>query len=170
MKRKSDDLEYTVELTQTAEQTYSRLFKEAKFCLDSGDKNNSKVATFRMLDEFLNVLIPRDPFSHHHALAGNLSEIFRVSKGGMKIFYVGSPEAKIISVLCIFETPRKSEDFPALFRKFVLSGKYNKIFDRLGVELPDFRHSRWVNQHTHNQHTNTPLPNSPRIRGLSPNS
>jgi len=131
---------YTVELTRTAEEVYTRIYEEAQDCLDAGDETNSKVKLFRIVEEVLDVIIPHDPFARDRALAGNLSNIFRIKKGRMRICYIGSSKLRKIYVLYISDTPRKAGDIRdpyQVFTRLVLSGQFDEVFSKLGVRRPD---------------------------------
>src|SRR5437868_3247116 len=68
---------YSVELSETAQKVYGRMFEEAHACIEAGNETNSKVTRFRMVDEALDKIIPHDPLARDRALAGPLSGIFR---------------------------------------------------------------------------------------------
>jgi len=130
---------YTLELTESAERVYSSLCEAAQKCIDSGDVTNSKVTLFNMVEEILDKIIPHDPFAPERGLSGPLSGLFRVKKGRVRVCYAGASQQNRIVVLYISDTPRKqgdSNDPYALFTKLVTSGKYDHIFDKLGVRRP----------------------------------
>jgi mRNA-degrading endonuclease RelE of RelBE toxin-antitoxin system len=130
---------YEVELTETAEQTYNRVFTDAQECIRAGDLSNSKVTLLKQVDEVIDKIIPHDPCSPQRGLRGPLSNIFRISKGRMRICYVVSSQAKKIVVLYISDTPRKSGDASdpySIFTRMVLSGKFDEVFARLGIRHP----------------------------------
>ena len=131
---------YTVELTATAESVYRRIYEEAQACIKVGDISNSKVTLLRMIDDALDNLIPHDPFDPARALSGPLSNIFRIKKGRTRICYIGSSRQRKIVVLYISDTPRKQGDVHdpyAIFTRLVISGKFDEVFDKLGVRRPD---------------------------------
>lgn len=135
-------LPYEVELTATAEATFSKLYLEAKECIESGDESNSKVKLYRMVEELLIKIIPQDPFSTSRSLSGRLSNFFRVKKGRIRVCYVGSSKQKKIYVLYISETLRKDGDKNdpyAIFTRMVMSGKFDDTIAKLGVRPPDRR-------------------------------
>jgi len=132
-------VEYSIELTQTAEETYRKIYEEAQACLEGGDVSNSKVTLLRMVDEAIDKIIPHDPFNRERALQGPLANIFKVSKGRVRICYVGSSKWKRIVIRYISDTPRKAGDVRdpySLFTRMVLSGKFDDVFSRLGVRRP----------------------------------
>jgi mRNA-degrading endonuclease RelE of RelBE toxin-antitoxin system len=130
---------YDVKLTKTAEATYSKVYEEANECLKAGDATNSKVTLLRQLDDVIDKIIPHDPFNPKRALSGSLSNIFRIPKGRIRICYVGSSKKKQIVILYISETLRKAGDARdpyAIFTQMVLSGRYDEIFEDLGIRRP----------------------------------
>ena len=133
---------YAVSLTEIAETVYSRYYREAQSCIESGDHSNSKVTRFRMVEEALDKIIPHEPFAPERSLSGPLSGIFRVKKGRLRICYAGSSEQRRIVILYISDTPRKAGDANdpyALFTKLMKSGEYDRMFDKLGVRRPPRR-------------------------------
>jgi len=131
---------YLVELTKEAQRVYQRLYEEAQECLETGDRTNSKVTTFRMIEEVLDKIIPHDPFNPSRALTGIFSNIFRIKKGRMRVCYIGSSQERKIIVLYISDTPRKHGDVNdpySVFSRLVLSGRFDKFFEILGVRKPD---------------------------------
>jgi mRNA-degrading endonuclease RelE of RelBE toxin-antitoxin system len=130
---------YDVELTVTAEETYARISMDAQECIKVGDLANSKVILLKQVDEVIDTLIPHDPFNPQRALRGPLSNIYSVSKGRMRVCYVGSPQHRKIAVLYFTETPRKAgniNDPYSVFARLVLSGKFDEVFIKLGVRRP----------------------------------
>jgi len=130
---------YEVVLTATAEETYKRVFNDAQECIGAGDTSNSKVTLLRQVDEVIDRIIPHDPLNPRRGLRGPLSNIFRISKGRMRICYVASSEARKIVILYISDTPRKAGDIKdpySVFTRLVMSGKFDKVFTQLGVRRP----------------------------------
>jgi mRNA-degrading endonuclease RelE of RelBE toxin-antitoxin system len=130
---------YEVELTATAEATFSKLYLDAQECIESGDETNFKVKLYRMVEELLTKIIPQDPFSPSRALSGSLSNFFRVKKGRIRVCYVGSSKKKKIYVLYISETLRKDGDKNdpyAIFTRLARSGKFDDAIAKLGLKSP----------------------------------
>ena len=90
---------YTLELTENAERTYLRLREDAQRCLECGDRTNSQVTLFNMVEELLDKIIPHDPFAHDRGLSGPLSACFRVKKGRLRVCYTGSSKQRKITIL-----------------------------------------------------------------------
>lgn len=131
---------YTVELTELAEESYRKIYNEARPHLERGENSHPGVKKLRIVDECIDTLIPHDPFHPDRALAGSLSNVYRVKKGRMRICYVGSSKEATLVILYISETPRKQgdkQDPYALFTKLVMSGQYDKIFSQLGIKSPN---------------------------------
>lgn len=131
------DTAYTIELTDVAEEVYSRIVRDAEACQKRGDRGNSKVKLLRIIDEVLDKIIPYDPFAPERALSGSLSGIYRVKKGRLRICYVGDSHTKRITVLYISDTPRKegdSRDPYKVLTRLVKSGKFDDLLDGLGVD------------------------------------
>ena len=132
-------LNYTVELTPTAEATYRKIHDDAQACTKVGDTSNAKLTLLRMVDEAIDKIIPHNPFSVGNALSGPLSNVFRVSKGRLRIYYAASSKERKIIVLYISETLRKDGDARdpySLFTRMVLSGRFDEVFTTLGVRVP----------------------------------
>lgn len=128
---------YTVELSEVAERTYLRLADEAQVCIDRGDKANSKVKLFRMVEEALDKIIPQDPFAPERSLSGILSGYYRVKKGRLRICYIGNSSTKRIKVLYISDTPRKEGDRNDPYKvltRMVKSGRCEDLLEGLGVK------------------------------------
>jgi mRNA-degrading endonuclease RelE of RelBE toxin-antitoxin system len=134
-----------VQLTETAEAVYRRIYGQAQERIRAGDTTHPKVKLLRIVDDCLNNIIPQDPFNPKRALRGPLSNIFRVKKGRLRICYTGSSEKILVVVLYIAETLRKEGDKRdpyAVFTSMVLSGEFDRVFENLGVRRPARRDSR----------------------------
>lgn len=126
-----------IQLTATAEATYSRCWSEAEECIANGDEHNPKVKFFRILKDALTVGIPSDPFNRKMALAGSLSNIFRFSRENLRICYLGHGKQRRIVVLCICQAGAEESDSYATFAYMVMSGKFDAAFACLGLKPPD---------------------------------
>jgi mRNA-degrading endonuclease RelE of RelBE toxin-antitoxin system len=130
---------FTVELTPTAETTYQKIYADAQACIHAGETSNAKLTLLRMVDEAIDKIIPHDPFSVGNALSGPLSNVFRVSKGRLRIYYAASSKERKIVILYISETLRKNGDVRdpySIFTRLVLSGRFDEVFTKLGVRVP----------------------------------
>lgn len=127
---------YRIELTEGAEETYTRLSQEAQTCLDRGDRSNSKVTLFRMVEEAIDKIIPQDPFNPRRALSGPLSNMFRVRKGRVRILYAGSSKQRRIVILHISDAPRKAgsrHDPYVVFTRLFEAGLFDNVLKQLTV-------------------------------------
>jgi len=129
---------YEIQLSEIAEKTYERMFHAAQQCLERGDQMNFHVKQLRMVDEVLDRLIPHDPFAPERRLSGALSGIYRIKKGRMRICYIGDPEQKVVRIIYISDTPRKSGDRNdpySILTKWIKSGK-DELLNDLGLTKP----------------------------------
>ena len=130
---------YRVELTPTAQKVYEEMHADAQACIATGDPTNAKVTTLRMVDDAIDNIIPHDPFSTTNSLSGPLSNIFRVKKGRLRIYYAASSKERKIVILYISQTLRKAGDVNdpySIFTRLVMTGRFNEVFARLGVRIP----------------------------------
>jgi mRNA-degrading endonuclease RelE of RelBE toxin-antitoxin system len=130
---------YSVELTPLATEIYEKIHDDAQACIEVGDKANAKITLLNMVDDAIDNIIPHDPFSVRNALSGPLSNIFRVKKGRLRIYYAASSKKSVIVVLYISETLRKSGDARdpySIFTRLVLTGRFDDVLAQLGVRIP----------------------------------
>ncbi|MFZ3342780.1 MAG: type II toxin-antitoxin system YhaV family toxin [Terriglobales bacterium] len=130
---------YKVELTPIAQKTYEEMYADVQACITAGDLTNAKITTLRMVDDAIDNIIPHDPFSTTNALSGPLSNIFRVKKGRLRIYYAASSKEKKIVILYISQTLRKAGDVNdpySIFTRLVMTGRFNEYFSRFGVRIP----------------------------------
>jgi mRNA-degrading endonuclease RelE of RelBE toxin-antitoxin system len=128
--------DYSVVLTPTAERIYRKIHADAEACIDSGDTSNAKVKLLRAVDDAIDNVIPHDPLSVGNALSGSLSNIFRVKKGRMRVYYAASSKEHRIVILYISESLRKAGDAHdpySVFARLVLQGRFDEVFASLGV-------------------------------------
>src|SRR5947199_4261956 len=121
---------YEVRMSEAAEQAYAAYFDRAQAAIDRGDLTSSHVTALNMIDDVIENVIPRDPFSRRYALVGKLSNFFRMQKGRMRICWMGSSSRKIVYIVFISETLRKSGDINDPYRLFTnmfLSGEFDAI-------------------------------------------
>jgi hypothetical protein len=81
-------------------------------------------------------IIHHDPLSIGNALSGSLSNIFRVKKGRLRIYYAASSKEHKIVILYISESLRKAGDAHdpySVFARMVLRGQFDEVFASLGV-------------------------------------
>jgi mRNA-degrading endonuclease RelE of RelBE toxin-antitoxin system len=132
-------LEYKIQMTDTARAVYSDLYKRCKDSEAIGDITSYNCSIFRMVREAIKTLIPHDPVHKRYALSGDLSNIFRLKKGRLRICWVASTEHRTIIILFISDTLRKEGDARdpyELFAKMVMTGAFNEVFGQIGVRVP----------------------------------
>lgn len=133
---------YEVRLTSTAERVYTEIASRVIAAEERGEQHTAHHTTLRMIDEVLDVIIPRNPIDRKHALSGNLSNIFRFKKGRIRICWIASSAQRVVQVLFISDTLRKEGDRRdpyEVFGKLVQSGEFDAIFDGLGIKRPERR-------------------------------
>jgi mRNA-degrading endonuclease RelE of RelBE toxin-antitoxin system len=126
-------------LSEAAEAVYERFYKRAAEARDRGEVTSYHYTALNMIDEVLEQIIPRDPFNKRYALQGNLSGIFRMQKGRLRIAWVGNSEKREVCVIFISETLRKegdSKDPYKLLTAMLLSGECDEVFVGLGLPPP----------------------------------
>ena len=92
---------YDVTLSEAAEAAYGRFYKRAVEARDRGELTSSHFTALNMIDEVLEKVIPRDPFNKQYALHGDLSGIFRMQKGRLRICWIGSSTQREVCVIFI---------------------------------------------------------------------
>jgi mRNA-degrading endonuclease RelE of RelBE toxin-antitoxin system len=130
---------YQVELTPTAQKIYEEMYADAQACVAAGNTPNAKVTVLHMVDDAIDNIIPHDPFCTTNSLSGPLANIFRVKKGRLRIYYAASSKEKKIVILYISQTLRKAGDINdpySIFTRLVMTGRFDKVFERLGVRIP----------------------------------
>jgi mRNA-degrading endonuclease RelE of RelBE toxin-antitoxin system len=130
---------YRVELTPTAQKAYEEIHAEAQACIVAGDTSNAKVTMLRMVDDAIDNIIPHEPFAVQKALSGPLSNIFRVKKGRLRIYYAASSKEAKIVILFISQTLRKAGDINdpySIFTRLVMTGRFDQVFAQLNVRIP----------------------------------
>jgi len=127
---------YAIEMTATAEEVYRDLYRKCKAAEDAGHRESDHCTTFRMIEEAVKKVIPRDPLNKAYALRGDLSNIFRLRKGRWRILWIASSAQRRICILFISETMRKEGDpndpYEVFQRKFE-SGQFDQALRRFGV-------------------------------------
>jgi mRNA-degrading endonuclease RelE of RelBE toxin-antitoxin system len=130
---------YKVELTPTAQKSYEQIHADAQACIAAGDTSNAKVTNLRMVDDAIDNIIPHEPFALRNALSGPLSNIFRVKKGRLRIYYAASSKDERIVILFISQTLRKAGDINdpySIFTRLVMTGRFDQVFAQLNVRIP----------------------------------
>jgi len=135
---------YEVDMTQTAEAAYQELYRKAKTAEKRGEYTNSHITKFEMVRDAIRRIIPSDPHNKKHALRGELSNIFRLKKGRVRICWIASSKMRRVCIMFISETLRKEGDANdpyVIFQSLVESGKFDAIFQQFGVRMNKMRQS-----------------------------
>ncbi len=133
---KSSRLPYEVDLTAAAEEVYSGMARRAKAAEAARDYTNSHCTTFNMVRDAITRIIPHDPLDKSHALRGDLSNIFRLRKGRLRICWIASSRMRRVCILFISETLRKDGDANdpyAIFQSLLESGMFDGVIRKFGV-------------------------------------
>jgi mRNA-degrading endonuclease RelE of RelBE toxin-antitoxin system len=135
----SSSAPYAVEFSNTAAEVYANLHQKMKDAEARGDTSSNHHTVFKMVEEVIKNVIPRDPINKKYGLSGPLSRFFRIKKGRHRICWAASSQKRKVCILFISETMRKEGDVNDpynIFTKLVLSGKYDDVLRRLGLAAP----------------------------------
>jgi mRNA-degrading endonuclease RelE of RelBE toxin-antitoxin system len=130
---------FDVDMTATAEATYKDLYRAAKAAEQRGDYASPHITKFEMVRDAIKRIIPAEPLSKKHALRGELSNLFRLKKGRMRICWIASSKLHRVCIMFISETLRKAGDASdpyAILHNMVDSGTFDAIFTQFGVRMP----------------------------------
>jgi mRNA-degrading endonuclease RelE of RelBE toxin-antitoxin system len=123
---------YEIEMVPSAEAVYRKLFQNMQDAEARGEKSSSHHTTFRMVQEVIKTIIPRNPIDRSYGLSGPLSKYFRIKKGRMRICWAANSARRKITILFISETMRKEGDASDpynIFTKRVMSGEFQKFLE-----------------------------------------
>lgn len=129
-------LPFEVDMTASAEAVYVSMARLARDAEAAGDYANSHCTAFNMVREAVKKIIPNDPLNRKHALRGELSNIFRLRKGRLRICWIASSRLGRVCVLFISETLRKEGDASdpyAIFQSLLESGIFDGVIAKYGV-------------------------------------
>jgi mRNA-degrading endonuclease RelE of RelBE toxin-antitoxin system len=129
-------LPYIVDMTASAEAVYVDLYRKCKTAQSLGHAERVHCTTFHMVQEAVKKIIPHDPINRRYALRGELSNIFRIRKGRIRIMWIASASMRRICILFISETLRKEgdpNDPYEIFQGHLESGIFDKALQELGV-------------------------------------
>ena len=132
---------YEVDMTATAEAVYKTLYRQAKEG-QCADYTSAHITTFEMVKGAVKQIIPNDPLNRKYALRGQLSNIFRLKKGRMRICWIASSKMRRVCILFVSETLRKEGDANdpyVILQNMVDSGTFDAIFTQFGVRMPKLR-------------------------------
>ena len=127
---------YGVDMSASAEAVYVDLYKRSQAAETNGDPTNAICTKFRMVDEAVERIIPRDPMNRRYALRDDFANIFRLQKGRLRICWIASSKMRRVCILFISETQRKEGDANdpyRMFAKLLMSGELDEHFQRMGV-------------------------------------
>lgn len=125
---------YEIEMTPSAKAVYVQLYQNMKKAEAKGEQSSSHHTIFRMVEDAVKYIIPRDPIKRMHGLSGPLSNLFRLKKGRHRICWAASSATRRVCILFISETLRKEGDANDpynVFTKLVLAGEFDEIIGRL---------------------------------------
>jgi mRNA-degrading endonuclease RelE of RelBE toxin-antitoxin system len=91
-----------------------------------------------MVREAVRHIIPNDPINRRHALRGDLSNIFRLRKGRLRICWIASSRIRRVCILFISESLRKEGDANdpyVIFQGLLDSGMFDTIIAKYGVRV-----------------------------------
>jgi mRNA-degrading endonuclease RelE of RelBE toxin-antitoxin system len=101
---------HAVDMTATAEAAYVDLARKAKAAEASGEHASAHRTTFHIVSEAVKRIIPNDPANKKYALRGDLSNVFRLRKGRLRICWIASSKRGRVWILFIAQTLRKEGD------------------------------------------------------------
>lgn len=133
---------YEVDMTASAEQVYKKLHRLARDAEKAGDYASAHCTTFKMVKEAIKVIIPNDPLNKKHALRGDLSNLFRLKKGRLRIVWIASSKLRRICIMFISETLRKegdADDPYAILQNLVDNGNFDAVFKQFGIRMARLR-------------------------------
>jgi mRNA-degrading endonuclease RelE of RelBE toxin-antitoxin system len=128
---------YEVDMSASAEAVYVDLYKRTHKAEAGGDPTNAICTKFRMVEEAIERIIPRDPMNRRYALRDDFSNIYRLQKGRLRICWIASSKLRRVCILFISETQRKEGDVNdpyRMFAKLLMSGELDEHFQKMGVK------------------------------------
>ena len=134
-------LPYEVDMTASAEAVYVDMARKAKSAEAAGNYASAHCTAFNMVKEAIKQIIPYDPLNKKYALRGDLSNIFRLRKGRMRICWIASSRMGRVCVLFISETLRKEGDANdpyIIFQNLLASGVFDQVIAKYGVRNTTF--------------------------------
>jgi mRNA-degrading endonuclease RelE of RelBE toxin-antitoxin system len=135
-------LPYEVDMTATAEAVYAELHRKAKEAESQGNYSSTHITTFQMIRDAVKRIIPNDPINKNHGLRGDLSNIFRLRKGRLRICWIASSKMRRVCILLISESLRKEGDANdpyVIFQNMIDSGTFDSLFADFGVRMARLR-------------------------------
>ena len=134
---------YAIDMTKSAEDIYVGMARRSKEAERAGDYANNHCTTFNMVREAIKRTIANDPLNKKFALRGELSNIFRIRKGRIRICWIASSKLRRVLILFIAETLRKEGDANdpyVISQNMMDAGKFDELFRQFGVRMARLRH------------------------------
>src|SRR6267142_6452839 len=103
------------------------------------DETHPHYQAFSTLREAIQNIVSNSPRDKRHALAGDLSSIYRMKAGKVSICWLTSSEHHRITILFISESSRRNGDVKdpySFFAGMVMSGRIDGVFEKLGIRGP----------------------------------
>lgn len=135
----ASSLPYQVDMTASAEGAYKEMARLAKAAESASNYASAHCTTFNMVRDAIKRIIPADPLNRSYALRGDLSNIFRLRKGRLRICWIASSKIKRVCILFISETLRKEGDRNdpyEIFKSLLSSGTFDEYIKRFTVRIP----------------------------------
>jgi mRNA-degrading endonuclease RelE of RelBE toxin-antitoxin system len=133
---------YEVDMTASAEAVYTDLYRKAKEAERQGNYSSTHITTFEMIKDAVKRIIPNDPINKKHALRGDLSNLFRLRKGRLRICWIASSKMRTVCILFISESLRKDGDASdpyVIFQNMIDSGTFDSLFADFGIRMARLR-------------------------------
>ena len=95
-----------------------------------------------MVRDAIKKTIANDPLNKKYGLRDELSNMFRLRKGRLRICWIASSRVHRVCILFISETVRKEGDANdpyVIFQNMVDAGKFDGIFQQFGVRMDRLR-------------------------------
>lgn len=133
---------FQVDMTETAASIYQSLYRKSKDAELRNDYTSTHCTTFEMVRDVIKRVIPNDPLNKKYALRGELSNLFRIRKGRMRICWIASSRLHRVCILFISETLRKESDVNdpyVILQNLVDAGTFDAIFSEFGMRMARLR-------------------------------
>lgn len=140
--RQSPSAPYEVDMTASAEAVYSELWRKAKEAESKGSYASAHCTTFNMVRDAIKRQIASDPLNKKYALRGDLSNLFRIRKGRLRICWIASSKMRRVCILFISESLRKEGDLNdpyVILQSMVDGGTFDSVFQQFGVRVARLR-------------------------------
>lgn len=137
-KNAPSSLPYGIDITKSAEDVYAELRRKSREAEAAGDYGSMHCTTLSMVQDVIKRVIPNDPLNKKYALRGQLSNLFRIRKGRMRICWIASSRLRKVCILFISETLRKEGDASdpyVILQNLVDSGTFDSIFSKFGIRM-----------------------------------